>query len=213
MVACDFDGTITLEDLGVATMERFAKGDWWAIETAWREGKISSIECLQRQFAMVDAPIEQLEAFYRTAAADTTFPPFVRECEARGVDVVVLSDGLDFYIDIVLAGLGLSHLPRLANHVNLDRGGFEIEFPHRAPDCERCGNCKRDHVRRLAGTHDVVAFVGDGHSDRCVVRHARPIFAKAALRDYCLREQIPFTPFDRFADLMGVPATLCGRPS
>jgi len=205
VVACDFDGTITQEDLGLATMGRFATGDWWAIETAWRDGEISSMECLQRQFAMVEASEEELHAFYQSVPIDEAFVPFVQACRAAGVDVAVLSDGLDFYIEIVLRRVGLADLPYVANHLRFENGEMVIEFPHQAADCSKCGNCKRDHARRLAGEYDVVAFVGDGHSDRCVAGHADPVFAKSHLREYCQSERIPFTPFETFADLLSVP--------
>lgn len=208
VVACDFDGTITQQDLGLATMEHFAKGDWWAIETAWRDGEISSMECLQRQFAMVEASERELAAFYESVPIDEAFVPFVQGCRDGGVDVAILSDGLDFYITIVLRRIGLTEIPHFANHLRFENGQMVIEFPHQATDCSKCGNCKRDHARRLAGEYDVVAFVGDGHSDRCVVEHASPIFAKSHLRDHCLSERIPFTPFKTFADLLSVPRQL-----
>lgn len=208
VVACDFDGTITQQDLGLATMERFADGDWWAIETRWRRGEISSMECLQEQFGMVSAAEPELRAFYEEVPVDPAFPAFAEACCDAGVGLVVLSDGLDFYIKIVLARLGLGGVPYFANRLVFDRGRLVIEFPHRAADCDMCGNCKRDHVRRLGREYHTVAFVGDGHSDRCVVRHASRVFAKSHLREYCLRERVPFTPFESFADLLWVPKHL-----
>ncbi len=207
-VACDFDGTITREDLGVATMERFAEGDWWAIETRWRRGEISSIQCLREQFALVRASEPELRAFYEQVDVDPAFPEFAERCARRGVALTILSDGLDFYIDIVLARLGLSHLPYYANHAEFRGGRLVIEFPHRAADCAQCGNCKRDRVLRLARRFGRVAYVGDGHSDQCVVRHARPIFAKGHLAAYCRREGVAFTEFESFADLLDAPAAL-----
>ena len=208
VVACDFDGTITRQDLGLATMEQFADGDWWAVETRWREGEISSMECLRRQFDMVKAAPEELRAFYEQVPVDPAFPAFAEACRGSGVGLVILSDGLDFYIDIVLERMGLGHVPYFANHLVFDGARIVIEFPHRAADCSMCGNCKRDHVKRLRRQYDTVAFIGDGHSDRCVVRHASPIFAKSHLSEYCLRERVPFTRFESFEDLLWVPGSL-----
>ena len=208
VVACDFDGTITCEDLGVATMQRFAHGDWWSLELAWRNREIDTVTCMQRQFAMVEASEAELRTFYQQAPVDEGFVPFVQACRRAGVDVVVLSDGLDLYIHIVLARLGLADLPCHANHAWFEAGRLRLAFPHRSRDDAQCGNCKRSHVDRLAAHYAKVAYVGDGFSDRCVVEHARPVFAKSHLAEYCQAHALAFTAFTSFADLLSVPAAL-----
>ena len=172
---CDFDGTITSEDLGVATMKRFAPPEWWDYELRWRQGEISSIECLQRQFGLVDASEDELREFYLAQPVDETFGAFAEACERAGIGILILSDGLDFYIDIILERMGLSHLPYRSNRFEIRDGRQHIEFPHRSDECAMCGNCKRAHV-------DV-------------------LYAKDALAEHCRKEGIAFRPFQCFADV------------
>jgi 2,3-diketo-5-methylthio-1-phosphopentane phosphatase len=208
IIACDFDGTITTEDLGLATMHRFAVGDWWSLELQWRNREIGSSECLQRQFAMVKASEDELRAFYQQAPVDQDFVHFAAACRKLGLDLVILSDGLDLYIRIVLERLGLADLPCFANQAHFEAGALRLGFPHRAADCSLCGNCKRDHVRRLARHYATIAYIGDGYSDRCVAGHVRPLFAKGHLREHCQEHGIPFTAFDTFRDLLPLPAAI-----
>jgi 2-hydroxy-3-keto-5-methylthiopentenyl-1-phosphate phosphatase len=63
-------------------------------------------------------------------------------------------------------------------------------------------------VTRLRKRCDWIAYVGDGYSDRCVVkardsgrRLVDEIFAKDALARFCSREGIAYEPFRGFGDL------------
>ncbi|MBM4083737.1 MAG: HAD-IB family phosphatase [Planctomycetes bacterium] len=217
---CDFDGTISREDLGLATMRRFAPPEWWDFEQRWRRREISSVECLQAQFGMVKATERQLVDFYRHAKIDPRFKDFCRACKRRGIRVVVLSDGLDFYIERILRRLGLRDVPYFANHMEFVDGRMVFGFPHRNRSCGMCGNCKRRHVARLRKQYDWVGYVGDGHSDRCVVtagsqrqRLVDEIYAKDALAEHCAEHGIPFHPFRGFRDLTRRVCGLTLRPS
>jgi 2-hydroxy-3-keto-5-methylthiopentenyl-1-phosphate phosphatase len=42
LVLCDFDGTISIRDMGYDLLNRFSSGDWEAIDQDFREGKIGS---------------------------------------------------------------------------------------------------------------------------------------------------------------------------
>lgn len=213
VVCCDFDGTISVEDLGVATMERFAPPEWWDIEQAWRRGEISSKECLARQFALLNTSLEELDAFWRTQPIDPSFEPFVRKMREIGVPLVILSDGGDYYIDACLKAHGLDDLELRSNRMQYVNGGFQFSFPYENPSCGMCGNCKRMHVEKLKDEYGAVVFIGDGHSDKCVVRHVDRVWAKGFLADYCEVQNIPCVRFSSFAELISLIDDLGGLRS
>lgn len=154
------------------------------------------------QFDLVDADTPALAEFYATAEVDAHFLAFCNACRERAIPVVILSDGIDFYVRPVLARLGLADLPVYVNHGERSAEGFRFAFPYCRPDCGQCGNCKRAHINRLRQAHGRVVFIGDGYSDRCAAAKADVVFAKQTLADHCRDEGIPFRRFDSFADIL-----------
>ena len=55
IIQCDFDGTITMEDMGIYLLDTFAKGDWHHWVEQYRDNKITVGEFNSRAFAMVRA--------------------------------------------------------------------------------------------------------------------------------------------------------------
>jgi len=49
----------------------------------------------------------------------------------------------------------------------------------------------------------LIVFIGDGVSDLAAARHADVLFARRGLRleQYCTENNVPFIPFDSFADI------------
>jgi 2-hydroxy-3-keto-5-methylthiopentenyl-1-phosphate phosphatase len=121
------------------------------------------------------------------------------------VPLVILSDGLDFYVGRILQRHGLKRLPFFANHVDFvkDDGRTRLvpSFPYTDSECDRCANCKRNHMLTLSGDDDIIVYVGDGISDRCPIRYADIVFAKRRLIKYCQEQNITYHEFSDFADV------------
>ena len=58
LVQCDFDGTITEEDMGFLLLDSFASKDWRRLLTEYREGRMSVGRFNTKAFAMVKADSE-----------------------------------------------------------------------------------------------------------------------------------------------------------
>jgi 2-hydroxy-3-keto-5-methylthiopentenyl-1-phosphate phosphatase len=132
---------------------------------------------------------------------DTTFAPFVRDAQARGALVEVVSDGLGFYVRSNLAELGLSDVPVATNENTVADAGAGMSFPYGHPQCFVCGTCKRERVRLHQAAGRVVVFIGDGMSDRYAAAHADVTFATGALVRICMTEGWPFLEWRDFADV------------
>jgi 2-hydroxy-3-keto-5-methylthiopentenyl-1-phosphate phosphatase len=204
----DFDGTITTRDVGNAMFHRLG-GDLTrdAIDRYHRED-ISARECFLREAALSGTfPPAALEAVIDEQAIDPYFKPFVGFCAAKGIELIVLSDGLDYYIDRIFARHGISGVRRFSNAVRLLPSGndgsvrMELEFPAENPDCDRCACCKRNIMLTLWGEHDFLVYVGEGYSDRCPARYADLVFAKDLLQTYCQQENITYRMYANFRDV------------
>jgi 2,3-diketo-5-methylthio-1-phosphopentane phosphatase len=202
VVLCDFDGTISTTDVGNRMFVKFAGDGWDRVVQRWKDGLIGSRDCLIEECSLTRATPERVRRFALTRRIDPHFKPFVRFCRDHKIDVMILSDGLDFYIDTLLEKYGLAHLPCFANHLEFRGDRLIPEFPYFELGCRQCGNCKGYHVRKYQQEGRIVIYVGDGFSDRCGVREADHVFAKGDLGQYCQEHGIEYRPFDDFRDVL-----------
>ena len=202
---CDFDGTISPRDIGAAFADRFspagAAGRIGLLDD-WLAGRVGHRELTLAQCALLSVTEADALAFTRTFRLDPQFAPFVREAQGRGDAVMVVSEGLDFYVRDQLARAGFPDLPWAANRAVFEEGGrVSAEFPFADPACASCGNCKAQHVRRYRGRGFHTVLVGDGTSDRHGAAAADTVLARGSLREWCEAEAIAHEPFADFGDV------------
>lgn len=204
LVLCDFDGTISLRDMGYLLMTRFSDGDWEAIDREYGEGRIGSKEAYLRVAKLLRGnPEEVISWVQRHSEIDPYFESFYRYCRQKEIDVKIVSDGLDFYIRILLALHHLSEIPFYSNTTCLRAdGGVDISFPHFNEECGLCGTCKRQIVRTHRDQYEKIFFVGNGLSDRCGARESDFVFAKGSLYSYCIDQDITCHSFENFRDIL-----------
>jgi len=205
-VYCDFDGTVASSDVGDLLFRTLAGEKAIAIVRRYLDGEINARECLQQECAAVGhATPAMVERFLDGLRLDPAFPDFVRFCDERNVPLIILSDGLDFYVSRLLERNGLQHLRWYANHLDFVPEGDRIRlvpsFPYRDAECEQCANCKRNHLLTTSGDDDIIVYVGDGISDRCPVRYADVVFAKKRLVRYCQEQNVTYHEYSTFADV------------
>lgn len=197
-VFTDFDGTITTSDVAEAILEHYTGKDWWRVEEEFRNGRIGSREAIVRQFQLIESTREEILDFVDGFEIDPHFEDFVELLSARGQPLVVLSEGLDFYIEHILRKNGLE-LDVYSNRVDFNHH-VNISFPHEDSECRDCGVCKTAIMRRFPGPR---VYIGDGYSDRCPAQQAADVvFAKGNLARYCDENHVPFVPFNDFGDII-----------
>ena len=219
-VFCDFDGTITELDVTDQILTQLAHPSWRDIEREWALGMIGSRECLERQIALVDAPVEELHAVIDSITLDPHFGDFCRFVRRQRIPLYILSDGFDYVIRRLLKRAGLAAHFRNGSH--LFASALRVEgrrllpsFPHAAESCEHgCATCKAAIIRRFSRGRQPVVFVGDGMSDRFAVEVAGVIFAKRQLLAHCRENGIACHPFETFQDVQtGLEKLLAPAPA
>lgn len=204
IIVSDFDGTITKTDTLSKFLEDYADDKWLDIENDWRDGKFGSQECLVRQFALVPNLTPMLvDEFLDTMSIDEGFIPFCKMAQHKNIPVVVLSDGLDYFINRILEKNNVDFVNVITNHAYFDdRGKFIIEFPNDSRHCTNdAGTCKCKIVKNLKKIYKKVVYVGDGASDFCVSKEPDTVFAKAGLAEYCTQNNINHTEYKTFNDI------------
>ena len=212
-IICDFDGTITRRDTTDLVLETLADPAWRAFEDDWLAGRITAAACMRAQIALIGGDGAALDALLDTVELDPGFPNFIAWCERRALPVSIISDGVDRFIQRILARHGLAHLPVVANRLAGEPGDWRLEQPWTRPGCAAgSGVCKCSAAG--AGSKDTgvtTVFIGDGRSDFCLSSRVDLLFAKSALADYAAARGQPFLPFDTFHDVTSALALRRGE--
>lgn len=201
----DFDGTISLKDVGYSLFHHFSNGKNDALLPDWKSGAMSTRDCLLAEAAMVNATPEEIYKFIDTIGIDQDFATLMTIAQKKSIPLKILSDGLDVYIKYLLEKANLSNLDFLANHAKLANNTIEITFDHTNKKCQRCGICKGEIITDFKDSQDEqyqIIFIGDGYSDICAAKEADILFAKKDLKEYCIKEDINFISYSNFNDIL-----------
>ena len=203
MFFCDFDGTVTREDVIDRILEEFADPMWRDFEQSWVNGDIGSRDCLTMQTKLIKAKEDDLLDFVEDIGIDETFVDFAGYCKRNAIEISILSDGIDLFIKSILNRHGLNDIRVFANGLGSINGSYEMVFPYFREDClSKAGICKCKIMEELSIPEGINVLVGDGRSDFCLARKADLTFAKSALLDFCRVEKIPHIEHREFRDVI-----------
>jgi len=199
----DFDGTISISDVGDRVFEKFTNSGNREILQDWLSRKIGSREYYTHICKIAKMTEQELSDFCAQQNIDECFKKFADYCRSKNYPITVLSDGMDNYIKPILAQNSLQNLAVYANRLQFkDHKTVEPIFPYYEKGCLRCANCKGAIIKELRQDGEIVVFVGDGLSDLCALPEADIIFAKDDLKKYCLEQNIHHYKFIDFCDLL-----------
>jgi len=202
-ILCDFDGTVARDDVGNLLFRKFADGRTAEeIVNRWKRGEISSRECLEQEAALARVSKEELDEFILLRKLDPYFKDFLDFAVKRGMEVAIVSDGLDYYIEKMLLRNGSAHVDFYANRAKLSNGTIKITFPfHNVLECTDCANCKTFHLEQYRSKGYYIVYVGNGLSDTCPSRSADLVFAKGDLQSFCEENGIYHITYENFRDV------------
>jgi 2-hydroxy-3-keto-5-methylthiopentenyl-1-phosphate phosphatase len=202
LVQCDFDGTVTEEDVSFFLLDAFAQGDWRRLLREYKEHKISVGEFNTKAFAMVknDKPtlLEELKGKVKVRAG---LHELVNYCLKKGFRLVIVSNGLDFYIKAVLKDLGLDSIEVHAAQASFHPEGMKVQYI--GPDGKRLeDDFKEAYIKSFLKLGYKVIYVGNGDSDFAPARYAHHVFATGELLVYCRESNLNYKPFENFIDIV-----------
>lgn len=202
LVQCDFDGTITEEDISFFLLDAFAQGDWRRLLRDYKEHKISVGEFNTWAFAMVKADertlLEPLRGDVKVRAG---FRELVNYCQGKAVRLVIVSNGLDFYIKAVLKDLGLRDLEAYAARASFSPEGMKVQYI--GPDGKELEDgFKEAYVKSFLKLGYKVVYIGNGDSDIAPATYAHHVFATGDLVALCREKSLVYEPFETFLEVL-----------
>jgi len=206
-ILCDFDGTALAHDLGDEVAQHFAgEASYQAAEDEFQAGRLPFGALLRKVFAPITATRQEIADFAVARAAwRPGFERFLEACARAGRPFLIVSAGLDAYIDPVVAGLPAAlrdHLTVRANRADCSPDGLAVAF--HGPDCGYCGACKGLVVEELQRAGHLVVVLGDGAGDRCAADAADFVFARAgsSLVGWCQDRGLRHRVFSTFHEVI-----------
>ena len=200
-IQCDFDGTITIQDIGAALLETFCPGTWRQIEDEYRSGKISVEEEVRRQFAGMRVSHGVILDFVaQTAEVRPGFSQLVGDCRKEGMRFVIVSNGLDLYIEPILQELGLPGLERYSGRAGVTAEGITVDYIY--PGGANSGEgFKLACLRHLRAGGMPIVYIGDAISDILPAREADHVIARGELLDHFRLNRLSHSSFETFYDV------------
>jgi HAD superfamily phosphoserine phosphatase-like hydrolase len=197
-VILDWDGTAAVDDTLIVALREF--GDWRVYldaAAALKRGEITLHEEIRRDAESIRTPLEEVQAWL---VENLELRPGFHELVARHPTTIVSSNFRQL-IEPILEREGVQ-LEVRANEVEWHPEGWRATFTT-GETCGTCGEpCKR---AALPARNGLIAYVGDGWSDRCAAQLADRIFARAGLARYLDEQGLAYEPYD---DLHQVVAAL-----
>ena len=202
LVQCDFDGTVTEEDISFFLLDAFAQGDWRQLLREYKEHRMSVGEFNTKAFAMVKADKHKLlEALKGNVKVRAGFHELVNYCLKKGFRLVIVSNGLDFYVEAVLKDLGLRNIEVYAAQASFHPEGMKVQYV--GPDGKRLEDSfKEAYTQSFLKLGYKVIYIGNGDSDVAPAKYAHYVFATGDLLAYCRENNLKYKPFETFIDVV-----------
>lgn len=207
-VVADFDGTLMHQDVGdeiVYALGLEERPETKEVSRLFMEKKIGTAEWIKTVFAFLEGRQAEVDAVIdRMRPRDGVFE-FLRFCREQEIPVTILSEGMKYYIDRLLARHGIEVAGVVSNPIGyLESGQFYLNLQNDNPACAWCGCCKAGKVRSMRQAGARVIYLGDGVSDFYGSRFADWIFARGSLAQYLSKRGETYFPFETFHDVLNV---------
>jgi 2-hydroxy-3-keto-5-methylthiopentenyl-1-phosphate phosphatase len=202
LVQCDFDGTVTEKDASFFLLDAFAQGDWRRLLREYKEHKISVGEFNTKAFAMVKADKPTLlGALKGGVKVRPGFHELINYCLKEGFRLVIVSNGLDFYIKAILKDLGLKNIEVHAAQASFHPEGMKVKYV--GPAGKRLDDSfKEAYIKSFLKLGYRVIYMGNGDSDVAPAKYAHYVFATGDLLAYCRENNLDYKPFENFNDIV-----------
>ena len=202
LIQCDFDGTLTEEDISFLILDAFADGDWRSILEQYKSDKISVGQFNTKAYRMVKENERTLTGFVKEKAQlRAGFLKLFDYCLNRGFRFVIVSNGMAFYIKTLLKNTGVDNVEVYAAQAEFRKNGVEAHYI--GPDGNEIQNgFKEAYIRHFLENGYRVISIGNGASDIPTARLSHFAFATEPMLTLCRDMKVDCLPFENLDDII-----------
>lgn len=205
-VQIDFDGTITIEDVSFLLLDTFAGAAWRKHLEEYSSGDITVGAFNKKVFGMIKASRKTMLDFVLNSPHVKIRPGFkelIEYCKKQGFKIIIVSNGLMFYIEALLKTLGIKGIEIHAAENNFFKGGMDVKYIE--PDGKEVdAGFKEVYTKEFVKHGYHIIYIGNGTSDIYPARLARQVFACEDLLEACKKENLKHYPFHDFFDVIKI---------
>jgi HAD superfamily phosphoserine phosphatase-like hydrolase len=201
VVVSDFDGTIVSQDLPELVLSHFGEEGWEEYDRLVLGGELGLEECIRKQYQMIRASSKRQILVLVRDHSDIRpgFKEMAKLCQKRGIELVIVSAGIDFIIDYVLKLHGLQRFKVICPTTEFTSEGILVEYPEELSDAGY-----KDFKDALIAGYEQrgyqVTFIGDGTSDLSPMIRADKVFVieGSELEEECHKRNLSCVPIEDF---------------
>ena len=196
----DFDETAAEQNVAELLLQRFGDGQWEELRKRFRQGLISLQEYQETAFRRVNASPQEM-ARYAAEHANLRrgFVELFHYCKQTDIQLVIVTYGLDFYVQAVLQKHGIvDAVPVYSVGTQVTQTGLNFLYEYANQACEGWGNCKCRVLELFRTQGRGIVYIGDGRSDFCPAGKADAVFARGPLLEHCREGGTPHQAFEDF---------------
>ena len=160
-VLTDFDDTAAQQNVAELLLARFGGPGWQVERERFRAGECTLNEYQETTFRNIQADRSAMQSYVKQhASLRPHFNELSAYCQAHGIPLAIVSQGLDFYIEALLEKEGQLGVPVYAVETRFDDDGISFEYHYSRPGRERHGNSKALVVERYREDGHYLFYAG-----------------------------------------------------
>lgn len=202
IIQCDFDGTLTTEDISFHILDKFVGDNWHEDFKTYQQGSINVGQFNKIAFGRISAPLEELEEFTKQTRYERSgIVDFIEFCRSNDIDFNIVSNGLKFYINVIMERLGLSNVPVYAAEADFSSGYLNAAY-YDINKNEVMEGFKESYARHFLGNGRKLIYIGNGPSDVPAAKLADKVFATGYMVDDCKKQGINHHSFENISEII-----------
>lgn len=192
----DFDGTVTLRDVGDHLLLHYGLTDRQTIEASYSL-RVRVEDFMKKAFRGVPLSEKLIADFVRSKVkARAGFRDFVLFCERSGIPFEIASGGIDLYAAPFFRKHGI-RVKSFFGRARVVNGGLRLDYPFLRGGS--LSDFKASRVDRFRRAGYRVLFFGDGPNDLKAARRADKVFAAGRLLKLCRERGVPASPLTSYS--------------
>ena len=195
---CDFDGTISLKDVGDVILTRFKAVTRQEIKDSYDED-VDMAKWMKEVFTRLKATPKEIEKhLLKTILIRKGFKDIIKFCDTNRIPIEVVSGGLDLYSRPLFKKWGLN-VKSFFGKAKFTKNGYTINYPY-LNGCS-LDDFKKARVKFHQSKKRKVIFCGDATTDLKAAMTADKVYATKKLLSLCKTHKVKTSWLRTFFDI------------